>query len=74
MKILLNSCDAARPDRRNITAMFEEVADDVDNSFAREYTEYLLDGSTVEIEVSMNTSSAFRALRKLQIDYEIIEE
>lgn len=74
MKIQLNSCDAARPDRRAITSMFEEVADDVDNSLAREYTEYLLDGSTVEIEVSFNTSSAFRALRKLQIDYEIIED
>lgn len=74
MKIQLNSCEAARPDRRAITSMFEEIADDVDNSIAREYTEYLLDGSTVEIEVSMNTSSAFRALRKLQIDYEIIED
>jgi hypothetical protein len=74
MKIQLNSCDAARPDQRAITSMFEEIADDVDNSLAREYTEYLLDGSTVEIDVSMNTSSAFRAMRKLQIDYEIIED
>ena len=74
MKIQLISCEAARPDRRAITNMLEEIADEVDNSLAREFTEYLLDGSTVDIEVSFNTSSAFRALRKLNIEYEIIEE
>ncbi len=74
MKIQLLSCDAPRPDRRGITKMLEEIADGVDTSLAREFTDILLDGTTVDIEVSSKTtSSAFRALRKLDIDYEIID-
>ena len=73
MKIQLLSCDAQRPDRRAITKMLEEVAN-IDNSLAREFTDYLLDGSPVDIEVSSKTtSSAFRSLRKLNIDYEIMD-
>ena len=72
MDIKLLSCDAPRPDRRAITKMFEEVAN-MDNSLARECTDILLDGSPVDIEVFSNTSSAFRTLRKLSIDYEIVE-
>ncbi len=71
--IKLLSCDAARPDRRAIANMLEEVADGMSAADAREQTEYLLDGEEIEIEVSMNTSSAFRAIRKCNIDYEIVE-
>ncbi len=73
MKIQLNSCDAARPDQRAISKMLEEIAM-MDGGTARETTGYLLDGSPVEIEVSgKNTSSAYRALRKLNIDYELLD-
>lgn len=74
MKIQLLSCDAARPDRRAISKAFEEIALGVDRSLATELTGYLLEGTTVDIEVSdKTTSSAFRALRKLEIDYEIVD-
>ena len=74
MNINLLSCDAARPDRRAIAKMLEDIADGVDNSLAREMTDILIDGSPVEIEVSGKaTNSAFRALRKLNIDYELME-
>ncbi len=73
MKIQLLSCDAVRPDRRAIAKMLVETADGVDQMSATEMTNNLLDGSEVEIEVSFNESSAYRALRKLNIDYEIVE-
>jgi len=74
MKIQLTSCDAARPDKRAIAKMLEEIAVGVSDFEAVEMTEFLLDGSTVDIEISgKNTSSAFRALRKLEIDYEMNE-
>lgn len=74
MKIQLLSCDAARPDRRAIAKMLEEIANDTDFSLATELTGILLDGSPLEIEVDDKTiSSAYRALRKLSIDYEIME-
>ena len=74
MKIQLLSCQAARPDRRGITKMFLEVAEGVDPSLAQEFTDILLDGTSVDIEVSSKTtSSAFRALRKMDIDYEIMD-
>lgn len=74
MKIQLLSCDAARPDRRGISKMLEEIAG-ADSSLARELTDILLDGSPIDIEVAdKTTSSAFRALRKLDIDYEIEED
>jgi len=73
MKIQLLSCDAVRPDRRAIAKMLVETADGMDQSTATEMTDNLLEGSEVEIEVSFNESSAYRALRKLNIDYEIIE-
>jgi len=45
----------------------------MDQATATELTGFLLDGSEVEIEVSFNESSAYRALRKLDIDYEMLE-
>ncbi len=72
--IQLLSCDAARPDRRAIAKMLEEIADGMDSSLARELTDILLEGDPVDIIVSNSLSSAYRALRKLSIDYEIVEE
>ena len=73
MNIQLLSCDAARPDRRAIAKTLETIADGIDGGLARELTDILLDGTPVDIEVSRDTSSAFRALRKLQIDYQMEE-
>jgi len=73
MKLNLLSCDAPRPDKRAITKCLAEFAN-MDESLAGELTSYLLEGDPVDIEVaSKNSSSAFRALRKLDIDYEIVE-
>ncbi|MCP9235545.1 hypothetical protein [Lewinella sp. JB7] len=73
MTIKLISCGALRPDRRAISRTIEDIADDVDANLAAEYTDILLAGSPVEVDVSFNQSSAYRALRKLDIDYEIID-
>lgn len=70
--IQLISCDAQRPDRRAITKAIEEHTD-TDSNLAREFTDILLDGSPVEVEISSNESSAYRAFRKLDIEYEIVE-
>ncbi len=41
---------------------------------ANDFTEMLLEGDQIEIEVEdRNTATAYRALRKLSIDYEIVE-
>jgi len=41
---------------------------------SNELTEILLEGDVVDIEVAdKNSGSALRALRKLDIDYEIVE-
>ena len=74
MKLNLLSCDAQRPDRRAIANCISEISSNIDDSLSRELTEILLEGDPVDIEVNdKNTSSAFRALRKLSIDYEIVE-
>lgn len=73
MQLKLLSCTADRPDRRTISRTLADIADDVDSNLANEFTAILLEGSPVEIEVSFNESSAFRSLRKLSIDYEIVE-
>lgn len=74
MKLSLLSCDAQRPDKRAIANCITEISTNVDDSLAREFTDIILEGDPVEIEVGdKNSSSAFRALRKLGIDYEIVE-
>ena len=73
MTIKLLQCDALRPDKRAISRTIEDIADDVDGNLAAEYTDILLAGTPVEIEVSFNQSSAYRALRKLDIEYELLE-
>jgi hypothetical protein len=73
MKLNLLSCDAPRPNKRAIAKCIAEISF-TDDSLARELTDILLEGDAVEIEVPQkNSSSAFRALRKLDIDYEIVD-
>jgi hypothetical protein len=74
MKLNLLSCDAQRPDRRAIAKCIAEVSSNIDESLSNELTDILLEGDAVDIEMKdKNTGSALRALRKLSIDYEIIE-
>lgn len=74
MKLILLSCDAQRPDKRAISTCIADISADIDPSLSRELTDILLEGDSVEIEVGdKNISSAYRALRKLGIDYEIVE-
>ena len=74
MKINLLSCDAPRPDRRAIAKCIAEVSSGINDSLSNELTSILLEGDAVDIEVEdKNSGSALRALRKLSIDYEIIE-
>ena len=74
MKLNLLSCDAARPDRRAIAKCIAEISNSVNDALANELTAILLEGDAVDIEVSdKNSGSALRALRKLDIDYEIVE-
>jgi len=72
-QIKLLSCGAKRPDKRAISKMLTEIADQMDSSTATELTGYLLEGTEIEIEVSGTTNAAFRALRNLDIEYEIME-
>ncbi|MDN3666335.1 hypothetical protein ACFFU1_12495 [Algibacter miyuki] len=74
MKINLLSCDAQRPDRRAIAKCIVEISTGIDGGLANEFTDILLEGDPVDIELDdKNTGSALRALRKLDIDYEIVE-
>ncbi len=74
MNINLLSCDAKRPDKRAIAKCIAEIASNMDDSLANELTGILLEGDVVDIEVAdKKSSSAFRALRKLDIDYEILD-
>ena len=74
MKLNLLSCDAQRPDRRAIAKCIVEISSNIDESLSRELTDILLEGDAVDVEVEdKNSGSALRALRKLSVDYEIIE-
>ena len=74
MKLNLLSCDAPRPDRRAIAKCIAEVSSGINESLSNELTSILLEGDAVDIEVEdKNSGSALRALRKLSIDYEILE-
>ena len=74
MKLNLLSCDAQRPDRRAIAQCITEISMNIDRSLSNELTDILLEGDAVEIEIDdKDTASALRALRKLDIDYEIVE-
>ncbi len=74
MTINLLSCHAQRPDRRAIAKCIVEISSNVGESLSNELTDILLEGDAVDIEMEdKNTGSALRSLRKLSIDYEIIE-
>jgi hypothetical protein len=74
MNLNLLSCDAQKPDRRAIAKCIAEIAVNIDEFLADELTDILLEGDAVDIEVDdKNHNSAMRALRKLDIDYEIVE-
>jgi len=74
MKLNLLSCNAQRPDRRAIANCISEISSNMDESLSNELTDILLEGDIVDIEVEdKNSSSAFRALRKLGVEYEIVE-
>ena len=74
MKINVLSCDAQRPDSRAIAKCIAEISPTINESLSNELTAILLEGDAVDIEIEdKNAGSALRALRKLSIDYEIIE-
>ncbi|RMA64347.1 hypothetical protein [Ulvibacter antarcticus] len=74
MKLNLLSCDAQRPDRRAIANCILEISLNMNESLSNELTDILLEGDLVDIEVEdKDTGSVLRALRKLSIDYEIVE-
>ncbi|MEH6762946.1 hypothetical protein [Aequorivita antarctica] len=74
MKLNLLSCDAQRPDKRAIAQCIVAISLNISESLANELTDILLEGDAVDIEVKdKDSGSALRALRKLAIDYEIIE-
>jgi hypothetical protein len=74
MKLNLLSCDAQRPDRRAISKCIVEISSNIGDSLSNELTDILLEGDAIDIEIDdKNSGSALRSLRKLSIDYEIIE-
>ena len=74
MKLNLLSCDSQRPDKRAIAKCITEISLSINESLSNELTDILLEGDAVNIEMKdKNAGSALRALRKLSIDYEIIE-
>jgi len=74
MKLNLLSCDAQRPDKRAIAKCITEISLGINEPLSSELTDILLEGDAVDIELEdKNAASALRALRKLDIDYEIIE-
>jgi hypothetical protein len=74
MKLNLLSCEAPRPDKRAIAKCLREISSSMDESLSNELTDILLEGDQIEIEIEdKNSSSAYRALRKQWIDYEIVE-
>lgn len=74
MKLNLLSCDAQRPDKRAVAKCIAEISTHTSDSLSNELAGILLEGDAVDIEVEdRNSASALRSLRKLSIDYEIIE-
>ena len=74
MKLNLLSCEVQRPDKRAIARCIAEISSNMSESLSHELTAILLEGDAVEIEMEdENAGSALRALRKLGIEYEILE-
>ena len=74
MKLNLLACDAQRPDKRAIANCITEISVNGNASLSNELTDILLEGDSVESEVDeSNAGAALRALRKLDVDYEIFD-
>ena len=74
MKLNLLSCEAQRPDRKVISRFISENSCNINESLSNELTLILLEGDSIEIEIENKSSgSALRTLRKLNIDYEVID-
>ncbi len=74
MKLNLLSCDAQKPDRRAIAKCIATISSNIDEYLSNELTDILLEGETVDVNIDdKNHNSALRALRKLDIIYEIVE-
>ena len=74
MKLNLLSCGGLRPDKRAIAKCIVEISTNINESLSNELTNILLDGDAVDIEIdNKNSGSSLRSLRKLDIDYEIID-
>ena len=74
MKLNLLSYDTQRPDRRAIAKCIVEISSNIDEPLSNKLTDILIEGDAVDIEIKdRNSGSGLRALRKLSIDYEIIE-
>ena len=74
MVVKITECTAKKPDRRAMAQVLEEYGD-LSASEALEQVGFLLEGSEIELEVADDqVSSAYRALRKRDMEYEIIED
>ena len=74
MYLNLLSCTSQRPNKRAIAKCISEISVNISESLATEFTEILLEGDVVDIELNdKSKGSGLRALRKLDIDYEIVE-
>ncbi|MFQ3341377.1 MAG: hypothetical protein ACI9TK_001039 [Flavobacteriaceae bacterium] len=74
MKLNLLSCDAQRPDRKAIARCIAEVSNNINESLSSKLTDIFLEGDIVKIDIEdKNSGSALRTLRKLSIDYEVLE-
>ena len=68
------SYDAQRTERRAIANCITEISSHGNPGLSNELTAILLEGDPVDIEVDdKNSGSVLRTLRKLSIDYEIVE-
>ena len=64
MKLNILSCDAHRPDRRAIAKCISEISSNINESLSIEFTEIILEGDPVEIEIDdKNSCSTFWFLK-----------
>ena len=74
MKLNLLSCKTQRPDRKVISKCISDISYNINESLSNELTLILLEGDSIEIEIENKSyGSALRTLRKLNIDYEVID-
>ena len=74
MKLNLLSCKTQRPDRKVISKCISDISYNINESLSNELTLILLEGDSIEIEIENKSyGSALRTLRKLKIDYEVID-